>query len=634
MRTHCRRLRAWIFAVLAIQAAVAFADGSARALLEESRLDPDTRAAAKRLEEGYPRAGELSPYYLVEISRLHGVSGDWAASLSWSSKKIEVPETLADAKAWWHGQALERLSRNAEALTVYESRLSKGVSKDIELYRSYFRVSPKGAGNMVALLRKNATLDYQTAYLAGLCAVRSGEWETAEALFTQYLAEASKVSASKASPERPWALFYRGWSLYRQARWKDAVTGLQAYITEYPGHDRAWQAAGAAALASIQNGTGALSFAERAVALAPGPAEKAESLLLKASVQSDANDLAGAAATLRGIADGSLTSGETALSPRALFMLGDVQFRAQEWKRAAETWSSVRERYPADPLAEEAAFRTAEQWFILGEWAQSALAFASYRQSWQNGRFIQSVLSSGAEAYYRSGKPDLAILWWEEFLKRYPASPSSPKAWALLVRAYADAKDYSRALSAAKRYRAGHPADAALDGMDDEITRLTRLQKGENSAAATLATEYSRSGGADTSEGRSKGLALAREYLSDYGNAAQGEELLGEIAGKYSSTRGDYSRQDRVTFATAHALLAERRRDAGDYARASSYYLVAGTLFSPIDGERAAESLYGAVDSFAQIGKRKDAERTAETLRNAFPQSVWASRARLLLSSQ
>ena len=75
-------------------------------------------------------------------------------------------------------------------------------------------------------------------------------------------------------------------------------------------------------------------------------------------------------------------------------------------------------------------------------------------------------------------------------------------------------------------------------------------------------------------------------------------------------------------------------RGSDDLSNASSAFLSAGTLFSPIDGERAAESLYGAVDAFMRTGRNSDAVQALKTMRTSWPDSVWTRRASRLVPAE
>lgn len=611
--------------------------GSPREILERARTSVPSEALSL-LERGLPVSGGLRPYYLVELARQAALDRKWKESIRWSETAAEIPDEIADSRAFWHGYALEASGKADSALPVYKKRLETGLARDPSLYLAFFRISSGGAEGMTA--RLDAALpnlsktDPETyalsRYLGGLCSVRGGNWDFAVTAFTRF----AGVRGDRFPEYAPWAAFYRGWGLYRLGKWDQALKYLTEYIDSWPNHERSWQAAVAAALSAIQAGRDPLPFTDRAVRLAPDSEALAESLLLRATVLIDRREFAAAEKALTGLVDGSATDGETSLAPRALFMLGDLAFRQGKTDEAERRWLALVARFPRHPLSEEALYRGAEAWFIQSDWARSADLFSRYRQSWPSGRFAETSLRTGGTAFMRSGKTDLAIIWWEDLLSKYPKSRLVPDTMADLVSAYRAGGDYPHALALARDYRTRFPAEASRDGMDGEIAELERLKKGETAGSAALHAEYVRLGRAGTAEGRDRGLALAREYLRDASRRTEARELLLEITGKAPKSFDGLSRGERATFAGAFSLLANGYRNGGDYPRAAKAFLSAGSLYSPMDGERAAEALYGAADSFIQAGLRPDAKRTVETLKSAWPDSVWTRRADMLMSAE
>jgi len=160
------------------------------------------------------------------------------------------------------------------------------------------------------------------------------------------------------------------------------------------------------------------------------------------------------------------------------------------------------------------------------------------------------------------------------------------------------------------------------------------LNRGAAPDTAAVAVEYRRLGGAETGEGRSKALVLARIYLADAGRHAEGRRILEEVTATLPRNTAMLSRTDRAVYAGAEMLLGNHLRETGDFSAASRAFLSAGTLFAPIDDERAAEALYGAVDSFLRTDRRGDAEKALETMRSSWSRSVWTQRAARLLGAE
>ena len=608
-------------------------------LLKRSRTLPSVSAAKALLAKNFSASAELRPWYLLELARLSAREENWSQSLSWSSAQSQtaLPAAIADEVVWWHGEALVRTGQPARAADVYRRRLETGLAGDPGLYLAFFRAASSGTEKMAARLDASFPLlkhtDPETfalsRYLAGIAAVREGDWPFAVLSFSRF----SPDGESRFPEFAPWSRYYLAYSQYRLGRWSEAIDAFTYYMDTWKTHEYVWQAATAASFAAIQAGADPLPLIARAVRLAPTGAAAAESALLQASILVDRKRYSEAEVLLAGIADGTGTGGRTASAPRALFMLADIAAREKKNALAEERWLSLASQFPKDPLAEESLYRSAEMWYLASDWSRSSIQFARYRQSWPSGRYLDTVLRSGGDAWNRAGNTDLAILWWQELLRKYPESSAAPRGYTDLVAAYRKKGEYGAALETAGGYRSFFPAEARLDDMDREIEELTKLSKGESADSAALLAEYQRTGGAGTADGRASGLRLARQYLTDYGTRADAKTVLLEIVSAMPASPDTLVLRERNTFAAAMSLLGNLHREAADFNAASTVLLSAGTLYAPIDAERSAEALYGAADSFLQAGLRADAEKTVDTLKTTWPASVWTARAVLLTDS-
>jgi len=608
-------------------------------LLKRSRSLPSVSAAKALLTKNFSASAELRPWYLLELARLSGREGNWSQSLTWSSSHVlsAIPADIADEVAYWHGEALVHTGQPAKAAEVYRKRLETGKASDPSLYLSYFRAASSGAEKMTARLdaafprlsETDPDTFHLSRYLGGITAVREGDWTFAVRSFRRF----SPAGETRFPEFAPWNRYYLAYSQYRLGNWLESIDSFTFYIDTWKNHDYVWQAATAASLAAIQAGIDPLPLVGRAVRLAPKGSGVAESSILQASVLTDRKQYAEAESVLVRIADGTGTGGRTASSARALFMLADIAVRQKKPVLAEERWLALAAQFPSDPLAEEALYRSGEMWYLAGDWSRSSILFARYRQSWPSGRYLDTVLRNGGDAWNRADNIDLAILWWQELLRKYPESSAAPRGFTGLIAAYRKKGEYNAALETAGQYRKLFPSEATLDGMDEEIGELTKLSRGESADSAALLAAYIRSGRAGTAEGRAAGLRLARQYLTDYGTREAAKTVLKEIVAAMPRSAESLPEGEINTFAASWSLLGNLYREAADYTSASSALLSAGTLYAPVDGERSAEALYGAVDSFLQTGLLADAEKTAETLKKNWPDSAWTRRAVRLTDS-
>lgn len=626
--------------VFILSGSILIAETVPRDILVRARSAESPLAAIRLLEGEIPADGVWRFYYLMEIAYQHSLRADWVSARK-AVVAIDVgavPAERLDHYVYWNALTIEQSGDKAAAEKIYQKRIFSGAARDVQLYLSYLRVASSGAEKTVKLmdtaLPKLKTSDRSTwllsRYLAGLVAVREGAWAFAADSFSHFLAEKEGTN-----PEfRGWASFYHGWSLYRLGRWEPAFTALSTFLTDYPSHERVWQASTAAVLCSMQTGRDPLPYADRAILHAPTQNDRAEAHILKASVFIDRGEYAAADAILLSVADGSATSGQTLFSPRARFMLADTAFTRREYPAAEKHWLILYEQFPHDTLAEESLFRAAELWYLQGNHARAVNLFTRYRQNHPNGSYMDLVLKNGGEVLVASGQRDLAILWWESFITRFPKSSFLPRVQNDLVAAYRETKDYPAALRLARVYQRSFPREAEADGIASQIQTLEILERGESPDTANLAVEYTRLGGAKSEAGRSKGLVLAKIYLADTSRRDEGRRILEDITKTLPRTTSSLSRSDRAVYAGSYMLLANFYRNTDELSSASTAFLSAGSLFSPIDGERAAESLYGAVDAFIRTGRSSDAVQAVKTMRSSWPDSVWTRRAIRLVPAE
>lgn len=627
--------------LLSLSACLWGAEGAgdpARTTLETARSlgEGHPKEGIELLKKGLSRAGALEPWYLTELARLSGLSGDWQSAREWGSRAAALPATpaLADTLAWWYGLALEKTGERASAVKVYRARIDSKSSSEPLLWLACLRTADSGAETVsdsldasFPLLKLTDPDSYALSrYLAGLCAVRSGEWSFA----VRSLERFDAVRGGRFPELAPWSAYYTAWSLNRSGRTPEALAAFSSYLRQWPYHERVWQAATSAALAASQNpgsGSDPVALADRAVSSAPTRDDRADSLILRSTLLLDRGDRAAAERDLPGIVDGSLTGGPTPQASRAQFLYADIAFRFNDFTSAVARWERLMELFPREPLAEESLYRIGDARYIAGDWKAAGEAFSRYRLAWPSGRFLAAALRSGGEAWFRSGNTDLAILWWEDLLKKFPDSSSVPGTLRDLSEAYRVRRDYAAALRVASSYRERFPNEAALDGMDGTVAELTDLAAPTAKSGSAKLSAYKSAGGALSPEGRALGLSLAREWLTDWNRRSEALSILSEIASKTPKSPEGLTLSDRRNRAAVMMVLANEYRADGRHAEAAALFLSSGTWYAALDPERAAESLYGAVDSFLQAGRTGDSAKTLETLRKTWPESVWTRRA-------
>ena len=612
---------------------------SPREIFERSRT-LSSNEALNLLSANLSVSGEYRPWYLLDLARLSGIKEDWKKSLEWSSAQNlgSVPKDIADAVTYWYALGLEHDGQAAKSAQLTKALIDSGKVQDPLVYLAYFRTAASGAEQYIARFDKAFPVlkntDPETfalsRYLSGLCAVREGSWAFAVLSFSRF----SPLYDLKFPDLAPWSHYYLAYSQYRLGKWADSVASFTVYLGSWKTHAYGWQGATTACLAALQAGSDPMSFADLAVKIAPSSSDLGSSILLRASILFDRKMYAESEAALVGVADGTSTRSLTSSAPRAQFMLAEISARLKKTDEAINRWLYLSTQFPKDPLAEEALYRAGERNYLDGDWARAAELFSGYRQSWPSGRFLDTVLRLGGESYNRSGNVDLAIIWWEDLLAKYPKSQTVMRTYGDLISAYRQKGEYANALGAAQRYRDRFPVESASDGIDQEIAELDGILKGESADSAALFASYVKANRASTSEGRIIGVRLARQYENDYSKRNDEKAILREITAKSPAKPESVSQGERSAFASAWSMLGNINREDADFASASKALLSAGKFFATIDGERSAEALYGAADSFLQAGLSSDAKTTVDTMKKSWPDSVWTQRAAILMEQQ
>lgn len=632
-----------LLVVFCISAAV---HANPAAALHAARGAENPAEAVRILERALPSAGDLRPWYLYELARFSAQRDDWRSVLNWSSFQIpsRVPAELADRVVQFHAEALIRTGQPQRGFDMVKARLDATPDCDPVLYTLAMRAAlhpqvPATAAEDVIVLMdlldvqypslriEKPGLFYRSRYLGALASSRLNRWTETRDLLSVYIPQIEQQTADSA----PWARYFLAYSHYRLGAWADAVQHFRIYLTRWPTHPWAWQSASTASMAASLGGLDPLPFAEQAVRSAPGRTELAESLILKASILMDKKDFDGAELILISVADGSGTSGATSVAPRAHYLLAELFLRAGVFPGAEDWWLTLIRRYPDHALSDEALFRLGELQYVAGDWRRATEFFGRYRRTLSRGRYLEQVLWSGGDTYNRSGATDLAILWWEDLIRQFPQGTMTVRAYEELIRAYRKGRDWNGALRIAHAFQAAFPREAETADIARELDELRRLAAGESVDAASLQIEWTRAGKAGTAGGRSTGVQLARAYLEDFTRRPEALAVLREITGRMPERTHLLPDAEKYTWAMAWMLQGNILREDRIYRDAARALLASGTLFASLDGERAAEALYGAADSFLQAGLQADARSAADTILKTWPDSPWSRRVRLLL---
>lgn len=628
--------------------------------------------ASVYLSKKMPASEKYRQWYLLLLAKYAALQEQWQNSLHYSElARVEQNGELKNPEAlYWYVFALYNEGKYAEVIAelapsygngmenrtafIYADSLLKTqrfaeaipvLEKLLPLYQSDSQSEMQMLAETALISAYMETEKYQkayalsirladtyktgvTLYMAGLAAMQMGKWAEAESYFTQSL-----PSLQNDQKLLPFAGYYRAYTQYRQGKFADAYTTYTGFALAYPYHPLSWTASMTAAMAALQQSistvqTGsdanktqwlqrAADSAQRAISVTADISQQMQSHILQANILSDMGNYTAAVAVLL-----PLIEQDTAYTAQILFVIADIYAKQGNVQQASATWQTLMADFPNEGFAEEALFKQSELYFNTNDWTKAAENFLSYKRKFPNGRFIEASLYFLGESFAKTQMIDSAILQWQELLQKYPQSTFRFAVMQGLVQLYRVKGEYQSSLDMAKLFLNEFADQAKKAGIEKEIAELGLLVNGLEEKTAIQLNTFTRSGGVTTEAGRKAGLDLAQLYLASPVNEQKGVAILEDIL-KYP--------QDTVHTALASLLLGTYYRESGRYTEAAQVLLKSAEYYAALNDERAAEALYGAVDSFERVGSYADARLLYETMQKNWSQSIWTKRAASLL---
>ncbi|MDR1748687.1 MAG: tetratricopeptide repeat protein [Spirochaetaceae bacterium] len=552
-----------------------------------------------------------------------------------------------------YAEALLRSGQSRQAVAVLDELAGSGFS-DQEERKTLFRLAAAcidagmygRAYTLAEHLREELESEGSTEdalygaalYSGGLAAVSLGHWADAESrlsaykntFLTEYLYPSEAKPKGGVDPEwTPFALYYLAYSQYRGGEYRKAFDTFALFLNGWPSHRFAYDAAVMGAVSALQSG-GAASWlarasanADLAIRFAHTVEQREQAVIFAAGIYSDRQMYAEGIQLLEPLA----ASGDRAGSgdeagqniQRAALLLGDLYARQGDTANAEKQWAGIAERFPGSAAAEEAQYRRGELYYGQKNWPLAADRFMAYRRIYPAGRFADASLYFGGESLVNAGNTDSAILQWETLARSFPQSAYRFAALEGLKDAYREKGEYAAALSAAEALLDGYGEQAGVAG---EAEELKLLVSGYGERIAVQLAEFNRAGKTAAPEGRRAAVALAELYAASPEKRDAAVPLLQDVL-RYP--------EDTAAAAPAALLLGTIYRETGAYRDAAAVLLDAAGYYAGFDGEKAARSLYGAVDAYNSLGAYSNARSVLETMRLNWPDSVWTAQAALLL---
>lgn len=451
-------------------------------------------------------------------------------------------------------------------------------------------------------------------YILGLAQFNTRSWPYAEESFASFMRNADKKDAGQAK-EVSYALFYLGYSQYRQNKCKEAYTNLSAFIAQYPSHELLWNAQIAAANACVQLGKyeDARKMAEAAVLGSVSQQNKEEAVLLCAEIYSDAENYDKALSLLD-----SYSRQKNDLGMKSLYQIAQVYEKKKDYSGADQKYKETQEKYPLTKTGEEAMYRRAELYYGQSDFNAALTRFNDYKVKYPNGQFVDASWYYAADCMAKLGKESSAVLQNKALISKFPESTYVYSATKNLIELLRKNGEYQEALGYAKFLLNKYGEQARNDGVAETANQLDMLAGGKNEAIVQKETEYKKAGGFNTPEGRKAGTELAMLYAINEETSREAvmlsEQLL-PLQEKYNKNRSEslYAAQNADIIAQSLRNKQKNKESAEMNLKATRYYRECGR------NDEAAQTMYNAYDAFIAAGLPADANATAVELKKLYP---------------
>ena len=151
----------------------------------------------------------------------------------------------------------------------------------------------------------------------------------------------------------------------------------------------------------------------------------------------------------------------TAWSPDALFDYASALADDGQTRPAADAYKRLVDTFPDSPLREDAMYRRAETFYLRGMLPEARAAFDDYRTRFPKGKLVDAALYWGGKAAMTAGEGMAAALLWERLIAGYRDSSFRGPALQQTAEAYAQARQYPRALELYKQFHRRLPRPGA-----------------------------------------------------------------------------------------------------------------------------------------------------------------------------
>lgn len=534
----------------------------------------------------------------------------------------KTSQILQNSDLELYALSLARQKKLKESAAVYQiSEKNGGMSPEERL--NYSKVLILSGRYKEAQIQANKCGLNEGKYILGLAQFNTRSWSYAEQSFADFIKNADRKDENQLV-EISYAMFYQGYSQYRQGKSKLAYENLAAFIKQYTVHELLWNAQITAANAAVQFGgyADAKKMAEAAVESAKNISDKQESVLLCAEIYADSKDYDKSVEIL---APYSALKNEFGL--KAVYQTALIYEKKGDYSLADKKFKEAADKFSDEKLAEEAMYRRAELFYKTEDYSSALERFNEYKNRFKNGQFIDASWYYAADCMAKTGNVSGAILQNQALVKKMPESTYVYGAAKNLIELCRSEEKYSDALQYANFLLQKFGGQAKSDGIAQTAEELEKLAGGKDEVVVKKEAEYKNLGGSNTPEGRKAGTELVVLYAKNpetSKNAVLLARQLLELQEKFNRNDSEtrYAAQNADIVAQSLRNEQKNKQSADLFLRAAKYYRISG------ENENAAATMYGAYDAFLAAGMKADANATAKQLNELYPSSRQAKSAR------
>jgi TolA-binding protein len=457
-------------------------------------------------------------------------------------------------------------------------------------------------------------------YLEGLSRVGVKSYKNAIEYFD--LIKKESADSAKISGLYPYVLYYKAWSLYKLADYKNAIPLFTTIADSFPQSGLVAKSLYLAGwcLYSADDFEGASKYFARLADIKTDTSQRDKALFFRAMSFLNLKKPADAKTLFKSVYTDMPKSD---LADDALFEYAGILDAEGKPEDAASSYMRVSTSYPDSPLAEDGLYRRAEVYFTGRLYDKAKNAFYDYRTKYPAGKLLDASLYWGGLTAFNLGEKSLATLLWERIINELPKSAYRANAIIKTAEIYSDSSEYSKTLSLYTELLMKYPVEASSVNAEEKAATLKYLVLGLSKKEAELVAAVERNSRDKTTEGRKAIVGLARLYMTEYGKD--------KLDAAYSILQPVLGHPEDIDATSdAQYLVAEYFNMKGDYVRAGNEFVKAAVA-STNNKDRMAHSIYRAAEMMKAGGKTKDALDLVDRLEKSFPQSDWTIEGRKLV---